>query len=1378
MANKQFNSVDGYSVGPNASISVVDANGNVTANALSANANVSFTGPSVDLGDVANLHIEGGATGQYLQTDGSGTLTWQSISGGTSISNGTSNINIPDASSDIQFSVAGTANVVTVTGSGILRGVYGISGFVYQANTAPSNPQPGDQWYNTYNGILFEYLDDGTSSQWVDIGSLPYPNVTISNANAVQTNLASSGTVFTPFISATANGNYALISNAAYSANLANGSFTAAQLISNVSTGTAPLVVTSNTVVTNLNADLLDGYNSAVANTANTVAVRNSDGNLEANFFIGNGSQLTGIITSVSNVTNGTSNLNIATSGGNVTISVAGNANILTVTGTGLVVGGAITPNANITYDLGNNTNRFRDIYLANSTIYLGSQTISANATSVSISGNLAANVVGNISGALANGNSNVAIPAANGNVNITAVGNTTMVVTGTGANITGTANVTGNLTAGNISANIANLTTANITGNLTAGNITTGSGSGGNISGANVITANTFTGNLANGNSSVAIPSANGNINLNAGGNATPELIVTTTGVNVAGTLNATGNANVGNLGTAGLITATGNVSGGNLTTGGALSVTGNANVGNIGTTTAIITTGNITTVNSGLVQNGNSNVTITANANVSIFVTGNATARAVFTSTGANIAGTANITGNANVGNIGAATGVFSTEVVTGTVRSGTSNITIASGGNITAFIDTAQVFEVTSGGISVTGNTTSGNFIGRLANGNSNIGITANGNVTISAVGGTRIVATSTGANITGTLDVSGNTTVGNLIGPMANGNSNVNIPAANGNVNISAVGNANILVVTGTGVNVTGTLNATGNANVGNIGATNANITAMTATGNISANNLTTTNKITAGNGFQVTTGGASITGNIDVTGNFNVTGNLNYSNVTDLVVGDPLIYIGANNTGDIVDLGVVASYNTGTYYHTGLARNYTNDIWTFFDGVVNEPTTVIDWANATYPTVKMGNLNTTGNANITGIANVTGNIIAGNVYANSGTIGAQTLRGEGGNLSNIQGGNVSGVVSSATSATTAGTVTTNAQSNITSVGTLTSLAVSGTTGITSTDSSAAGSTTKIVRAINGTQDIGLIPRAASGAYNNLTVADDAMIVFANSGAQGNANLTIAPWASATSGIRIQSAANVATIFLNATNTNVSATLNVAGGATLATSSGNVGVGASSPKTRLQVSGITTLNAPVLGNAANAPLYVTNNDSAYGLVVGTNASDGHVWLQAQRTDVTATAYNITLNEAGGNVGIGNSAPTDTLSVTGTIRASANIVGANIVATNNMVFSVATGISAAGTVQGNATSITKDFNVVSTVASGAGVVLPTAVAGYRITVINTSANALLVYPAVNGIINSQAANAAYSQPAGARLDYISTSTTQWYTLNATYG
>jgi hypothetical protein len=76
----------------------------------------------------------------------------------------------------------------------------------------------------------------------------------------------------------------------------------------------------------------------------------------------------------------------------------------------------------------------------------------------------------------VSNGTSNVSIPIVNGNVNLTAAGNTTLVITGTGANIDGTLNVTGNATL--------------------AGNLTT-TGPSGNISGANNISANTFTGNL-----------------------------------------------------------------------------------------------------------------------------------------------------------------------------------------------------------------------------------------------------------------------------------------------------------------------------------------------------------------------------------------------------------------------------------------------------------------------------------------------------------------------------------------------------------------------------------------------------------------------------------------------------------------------------------------------------------------------------------------------------------------------------------------------------------------------------------------------------------------------------------------------------------------
>lgn len=48
-------------------------------------------------------------------------------------------------------------------------------------------------------------------------------------------------------------------------------------------------------------------------------------------------------------------------------------------------LGGNVIPTANLTYSLGSSANRWNDIWLANSTIYLGEAEISANATSVTI---------------------------------------------------------------------------------------------------------------------------------------------------------------------------------------------------------------------------------------------------------------------------------------------------------------------------------------------------------------------------------------------------------------------------------------------------------------------------------------------------------------------------------------------------------------------------------------------------------------------------------------------------------------------------------------------------------------------------------------------------------------------------------------------------------------------------------------------------------------------------------------------------------------------------------------------------------------------------------------------------------------------------------
>ena len=125
-------------------------------------------------------------------------------------------------------------------------------------------------------------------------------------------------------------------------------------------------------------------------------------------YFIGNGSQLSGITASgmltVSNTApvgasqgdvwiQGNTGVQYVyfTSGGNsqwaemeaaTSIDLGSEVDLTAVSSN-------IIPTANITYDIGNTSYRFRDIYLANSTIYLGSATISATAGNLLLPANV-----------------------------------------------------------------------------------------------------------------------------------------------------------------------------------------------------------------------------------------------------------------------------------------------------------------------------------------------------------------------------------------------------------------------------------------------------------------------------------------------------------------------------------------------------------------------------------------------------------------------------------------------------------------------------------------------------------------------------------------------------------------------------------------------------------------------------------------------------------------------------------------------------------------------------------------------------------------------------------------------------------------------------
>ena len=381
-------------------------------------------------------------------------------------------------------------------------------------------------------------------------------------------------------------------------------------------------------------------------------------GNITANYFYGNGAGLTGIIVAAGNgIVNGNSNISV-TANSNILMGVSGVANVLVLSNTGAFITGTLSSTGNATVGNISTTSLELDSGSYTTTIKgnassTGDYTLTLPANDGSSdqylqtdgSGNLSWSTISSTS--ITNGNSNVVVNP-NANVTISSAGNANViVVTGTGANITGTLSVSGN-------ANVGNIGTAILTAT-------------GNITGANLVTSGVLsvTGNANIGNIGTAILTATGNV----------------TGANLVtgGVLSVTGNANVGNIGTA-IVTATGNVTGANLVTGGVLSVTGNANIGNIGTT-LITATGNVTGAN--LVTGGV--LSVTGNANIGNI--GTAIVTATGNITGANLVtgGVLSVTGNANIGNLS----------VSGTIAGNGSPLTALNASNIsTGTVGTARL------------------------------------------------------------------------------------------------------------------------------------------------------------------------------------------------------------------------------------------------------------------------------------------------------------------------------------------------------------------------------------------------------------------------------------------------------------------------------------------------------------------------------------------------------------------------------------------------------------------------------------------------------------------------------------------------------------
>ena len=123
---------------------------------------------------------------------------------------------------------------------------------------------------------------------------------------------------------------------------------------------------------------------------------------------------------------------------------------------------------------------------------------------------------------------------------------------------------------------------------------------------------------------------------------------------------------------------------------------------------------------------------------------------------------------------------------------------------------------------------------------------------------------------------------------------------------------------------------------------------------------SVHGIADTSKIVLSDALSTT-----LDGDLTISGDLTVTGTTTTVSAQDLVVSDPLIYIGEGNTANLVDLGVVSSFNDGTYQHSGIVRDSSAGKWKFFKGITDEPTTTINFAQGSLDDLAVNNVEVAG-----------------------------------------------------------------------------------------------------------------------------------------------------------------------------------------------------------------------------------------------------------------------------------------------------------------------------------------------------------------------------------------------------------------------------
>ena len=892
---------------------------------------------------------------------------------------------------------------------------------------------------------------------------------------------------------------------------------------------------------------------------------------------------------------------------------------------------------------------------------------------------------------------------------------------------------------------------------------------------------------------------SGNGNIdgnNITLTNNVVAGNVYANTGIigatTLTGTLSTAAQTNITSVGTLSGLTVTAPITGsvtGSAATAGTVTTAAQPNITSVGTLSALGVNGIVTaqsvTANTGLFTGdggglsniAGANVGLVANATYAVSAGSTPLAGTVTTAAQPNITSVGtlsalSVTGNVSAGNVSGTGGVFTY------VSGDGANLAAITGANVSGVVANATHAVSSDSANAVAGPNVTGQ-VNFAVTANAVAGANVSGEVTNAAIANS--VA---GANVSGEVGFS---VVANSVA-----GANVSGTVANATYAVSAG-----TVETGAQPNITSTgtltsLNVTGNVDAGNLtttglitgdggGLSNISVSAGAAITNGTSNAIVDTNgpfRVSingsanlvqvkdSGTNMEVA-GSMSVSGGFDNNIDFNSTSNLGpESNVT-ITGGVANAFLRTDGAGVLSwSTAVTAApgantqviFNDGSGLYAGnTGFTFTKTTGTFTAPVISGPLSTAAQPNITSvgtltSLILGGTLNTNsdiitnaGNIEISagtgtfkgdgsGLSSITGanvsevplattattavtaNAVAGASVSGQVSFAATANAVAGGNVSgevgfaavanSVSGSNVVGAVSSATTATTAQTVTTPAQGNITSVGTLTGLDVNG-----------------LITAVNITANTGLISGDGGGLSN---------IVGSNvSGAVS----------SATSATTATTAGTVTT----AAQPNITSV----GTLTALAVTGNVSVG--------NISATRGTFTSVSGDGAN----LTN-------ITGANVG-GQVGFAA-----------IANNVAGGNVTgvVANStyaASAGSAPLAGTVTTAAQ---PNITSVSSFLFhSSSDSVSASGSSQGDAFTLTTEINRVTSASASNGIKLPVAQGGLVVFIVNTVSNSFKVYPNTSDEINSLGTNNAFTHPEGATLQYICTNSANWYTVGATY-